>query len=80
MESSAMRRTDIGSASSAEVPKVARPSSSTGPRKTRLPAGGKATPVTYRGRDGRQYVVIAAGGDGQLFGHSDEIVAFAIPR
>jgi len=48
--------------------------------KTRLPAGGKATPVTYRGRDGRQYVVIAAGGDGQLFGHSDEIVAFAIPR
>ncbi|PYP42853.1 MAG: pyrroloquinoline quinone-dependent dehydrogenase, partial [Gemmatimonadetes bacterium] len=29
-----------------------------------LPAGGKATPMTFRGRSGRQYVVIAAGGDG----------------
>lgn len=47
--------------------------------KARLPAGGKATPMTYRGRDGRQYVVIAAGGDGQLFGRADEFVAFALP-
>jgi quinoprotein glucose dehydrogenase len=48
--------------------------------KGKLPAGGKATPMTYRGRDGRQYVVIAAGGDGKIFGKSDEIVAFALPR
>ena len=47
--------------------------------KATLPAGGKATPMTYLGRDGRQYVVIAAGGDGQLFGRADEIVAFALP-
>ncbi|MDP9280250.1 MAG: pyrroloquinoline quinone-dependent dehydrogenase [Gemmatimonadota bacterium] len=45
-----------------------------------LPAGGKATPVTYLGRDGRQYVVIAAGGDGKAWGWSDEIIAFALPR
>ena len=30
----------------------------------RLPAGGQATPITYLGDDGRQYVVIAAGGHG----------------
>ena len=47
--------------------------------KNKLPAGGKATPMTYLGRDGRQYLVIAAGGDGQLFGRADEIVAFALP-
>lgn len=44
----------------------------------RLPAGGKATPMTYRGRSGRQYVVIAAGGDGDRFGRSDRVVAFAV--
>ncbi len=43
-----------------------------------LPAGGKATPMTYRGRSGTQYVVIAAGGDGGQFGKSDRIVAFAL--
>jgi len=32
----------------------------------RLPAGGQATPVTYRGEDGKQYVVIAAGGHGSI--------------
>lgn len=45
-----------------------------------LPAGGKATPMTYLGADGRQYVVIAAGGDGKAWGWSDEIIAFALPR
>ena len=45
-----------------------------------LPAGGKATPMTYLGSDGRQYVVIAAGGDGKAWGWSDEIIAFALPR
>ena len=47
--------------------------------KGELPASGKATPMTFRGpRDGRQYVVIAAGGDGELFGSSDAIVAFRL--
>jgi quinoprotein glucose dehydrogenase len=45
-----------------------------------LPAGGKATPMTYLGRDGRQYVVIAAGGDGETWGAGDAIVAFALRR
>jgi quinoprotein glucose dehydrogenase len=45
-----------------------------------LPAAGKATPMTFRGRDGRQYVVIAAGGDGDVFGKGDELLAFALPR
>ncbi len=45
-----------------------------------LPAGGKATPMTYRGGDGRQYVVVAAGGDGEVFGKGDEVLAFALPR
>jgi quinoprotein glucose dehydrogenase len=43
-----------------------------------LPAGGKATPMTYRGRDGRQYVVVAAGGSGG-FGAGDALVAFTLP-
>jgi glucose dehydrogenase len=34
--------------------------------------------MTYRGRSGTQYVVIAAGGDGGRFGKSDRIVAFAV--
>jgi len=45
-----------------------------------LPAGAKATPMTYRGVDGRQYVVVAAGGDGETWGAGDAIVAFALPR
>lgn len=44
-----------------------------------LPAGGKATPMTYIGADGKQYVVIAAGGDGGRFGLSDHVIAFALP-
>jgi quinoprotein glucose dehydrogenase len=48
--------------------------------KAKLPASGKATPMTYRGADGRQYVVIAAGGDGKAWGKSDEVVAFALPK
>ena len=43
-----------------------------------LPAGGKATPMTYM-VNGRQYVAIAAGGDGAIFGKGDEIVVFALP-
>jgi quinoprotein glucose dehydrogenase len=45
--------------------------------KGRLPAGGQATPMTYRLRpDGRQFVVIAAGGHGKL---GDSLIAFALP-
>jgi glucose dehydrogenase len=36
--------------------------------------------MTFRGRDGRQYVVVAAGGDGEAFGKGDEVLAFALPR
>jgi len=43
-----------------------------------LPAGGKATPMTYA-YAGRQYVLIAAGGGG-VWGAGDAIVAFALPE
>jgi quinoprotein glucose dehydrogenase len=48
--------------------------------KFKLPAGGKATPMTYLGKDGRQYVVISAGGDGKAWGKADSVMAFALPR
>jgi quinoprotein glucose dehydrogenase len=50
--------------------------------KGRLPAGGQATPMTFVSpRDGRQYVVIAAGGHGRLgTTRGDHVVAFALPR
>ena len=49
--------------------------------KARLPTAGHATPMTYRVRpDGRQYVVIAAGGHGILgTPPGDALVAFALP-
>ncbi len=49
--------------------------------KGRLPAGGQATPMTYRlTPDGKQYVVIAAGGHGNLGTKlGDHLVAFALP-
>jgi quinoprotein glucose dehydrogenase len=44
-----------------------------------LPAGGYATPATYM-VNGRQYVVIAAGGAGKLGTRAgDAFVAFALP-
>jgi len=45
--------------------------------KADLPAGARATPMTYEA-GGRQFVVIAAGGGGP-FGAGDAIVAFALP-
>jgi quinoprotein glucose dehydrogenase len=46
----------------------------------RLPANAHANPITYAGRDGRQFVVIAAGG-GKLGTKSDDAyVAFALPE
>ncbi len=54
---------------------------------TRMSASGVAGPMTYIGRDGRQYVVIAAGGPGTAayrtnpqWGYRQLMVAFAIPR
>jgi quinoprotein glucose dehydrogenase len=49
--------------------------------KGRLPAGGQATPMTYRVREGgKQFVVIAAGGN-QRMGTTlgDAVVAFSLP-
>jgi quinoprotein glucose dehydrogenase len=48
--------------------------------RARLPAGGQATPMTYS-VNGRQYVVIAAGGHGS-FGTKlgDYVVAYALPN
>jgi quinoprotein glucose dehydrogenase len=44
-----------------------------------LPAGGNAIPMSYIGADGRQYVVIAAGGHGNLgTTPGDYVVAFAL--
>lgn len=46
--------------------------------RAKLPAGGQATPMTYA-IDGRQYVVIAAGGHGGLATtRGDYVVAFAL--
>ena len=46
-----------------------------------LPTSARSTPMTYLGRDGRQYVVIAAGGHGVQIGPplGDYLVAFALP-
>jgi len=46
---------------------------------TRLPAGGYATPCTYE-VEGRQYVVIAAGGGKMGTKSGDAYVAFALPE
>src|SRR6185369_5475623 len=48
---------------------------------TELPANGNATPITYMGKDGAQYVVIAAGGGGPAARNmpvSDSVVAFKL--
>jgi quinoprotein glucose dehydrogenase len=48
---------------------------------TRLPASGHATPMTYLGRSGRQYVAIAAGGGNKYnAGVDSKLVVFALPR
>jgi quinoprotein glucose dehydrogenase len=48
---------------------------------TKLEASGHTSPITYMGRDGRQYVALmAAGGGGYLGGGlSNSLVAFALP-
>lgn len=47
----------------------------------KLPGAAEATPITYEGRDGKQYVVITSTGGG-FFGNAvtgDEVVAFRLP-
>ena len=47
----------------------------------RLPAGGQATPMTYQGGDGRQYLVVVAGGHGSTNTKAgDAIIAYALPK
>jgi quinoprotein glucose dehydrogenase len=48
----------------------------------RLPGGGQATPMTYQSpRSGRQFVVIAAGGQPRMQSRlGTKIVAYALPR
>jgi quinoprotein glucose dehydrogenase len=46
----------------------------------RLPAGGQATPMTYE-VDGRQYVLIVAGGHGSIGTKpGDYVIAYALPK
>ena len=47
----------------------------------RLPAGAQATPMSYATADGRQYVVVVAGGHGTLGTKpGDDVIAYALPR
>ncbi|WP_353475000.1 membrane-bound PQQ-dependent dehydrogenase, glucose/quinate/shikimate family [Salipiger sp. H15] len=49
--------------------------------KGRLPSGSQAAPMTYIGKDGRQYVVLTAGGARyNPFDQSDWIIAYALPK
>jgi quinoprotein glucose dehydrogenase len=50
--------------------------------RSRLPAGGHATPAIYwSDKSNRQFVVIAAGGHGGMqSGKSDTIIAYALPK
>lgn len=48
--------------------------------RARLPAGGQATPMTYESADGRQFVVVVAGGHGSLGTRAgDDVIAYALP-
>lgn len=50
--------------------------------RARLPAGGQATPMTYRSTaSGRQFVVVVAGGHGSLGTRlGDHVIAYALPK
>ena len=48
---------------------------------SRLPAGGQATPMTYSGADGRQYLLVVAGGHGSTHTKAgDSVIAYALPK
>ena len=47
----------------------------------RLPAGGQATPMTYLGTDGRQFLLVIAGGHGSTGTRTgDYVIAYALPE
>ncbi|RZL65005.1 MAG: membrane-bound PQQ-dependent dehydrogenase, glucose/quinate/shikimate family [Variovorax sp.] len=47
----------------------------------RLPAGGQATPMTYTDAQGRQVLLVVAGGHGSLGTKAgDHVIAYALPR
>lgn len=47
---------------------------------SRLPAGGQATPMTYTGADGRQYLLVVAGGHGSTGTKpGDYVLSYALP-
>jgi quinoprotein glucose dehydrogenase len=49
--------------------------------KSRLPAGGQATPMTYTGKDGKQYVLLVVGGHGSLGTKmGDYVIAYKLPE
>ena len=49
--------------------------------KAKLPTSARATPMTYRTAQGKQYVVIAAGGhDAPQSPLGDALVAFSLPE
>lgn len=49
--------------------------------KARLPAGGQSTPMTYAVADGRQFVVIVAGGHGSVGTKpGDYVMAYTLPK
>jgi quinoprotein glucose dehydrogenase len=46
----------------------------------RLPAGGQATPMSYADRNGRQFILVVAGGHGSLGTKmGDYVIAYALP-
>jgi quinoprotein glucose dehydrogenase len=48
---------------------------------SRLPAGGQATPMTYQAADGRQFVLVVAGGHGSTGTKpGDSVIAYALPK
>ncbi|WP_213875070.1 glucose/quinate/shikimate family membrane-bound PQQ-dependent dehydrogenase [Pseudomonas sp. dw_358] len=48
---------------------------------SRLPAGGQATPMTYTGKDGQQYLLVTAGGHGSLGTKmGDYIIAYKLDK
>ncbi|QPC88180.1 membrane-bound PQQ-dependent dehydrogenase, glucose/quinate/shikimate family [Mesorhizobium sp. NBSH29] len=48
---------------------------------TRLPAGGQSTPMTYTVEDGRQFVVMVAGGHGSVGTKpGDYVLAYTLPK
>ncbi|MCA0939616.1 PQQ-binding-like beta-propeller repeat protein [Salipiger pacificus] len=49
--------------------------------KGRLPSGSQSTPMTYVGKDGRQYIVLTAGGARYNPNDwADYVIAFALPK